>query len=156
MKTKIASVIAFLLIVMLCALSLARPARTRADAVCFSALKELGDVYEFGVCEPGHAFDCSALVSYCFANAGIEVPPSAQNIGYTQNMTRNEDLTTLRRGDILCFDTVKDSDRSDHVGIYLGRGLFIHASSAKGRVTISRVSDYENVFSWALDFFEAR
>ena len=56
----------------------------------------------------------------------------------------------LKRGDIVCMNTITDSDLSDHVGIYLGGGKFVHASSAAGKVIISSVTSgyYNRVFSW--------
>ena len=56
----------------------------------------------------------------------------------------------MRRGDIVCMDTVSDNDLSDHVGIYLGNSQMIHASSGGGEVIISSLSSgyYNRVFSW--------
>ena len=60
---------------------------------------------------------------------------------------------TLKRGDIVCFNTISDSDLVDHVGIYLGSGYFIHASSGTSngkQVVVSSLSSgfYNRVFSW--------
>ena len=48
------------------------------------------------------------------------------------------------------FDTVTDNDPSDHAGIYLGGGWFIHASSGQGKVVVSNLASgyYNRVFSW--------
>ena len=131
--------------------ALARPARTRADVVIAAALAELGDAYVRAACEPGRAFDCSALVSYCYNRIGVEFRPLAVAIGYTEKFDRVYDLDRLRRGDIACFDTVSDDDLSDHVGICLGGGYFIHASSAAGKVIITPLAAYEDAFSWGID-----
>lgn len=131
--------------------ALGRPARTKADVVIASAIAELGDRYVLAACEPGRAFDCSALVCYCYHKVGITFRPLAVAIGYTEQFGRVYDLTRLQRGDIACFDTVDDNDLSDHVGICLGGGYFIHASSAAGRVVITRLSAYGAYFSWGID-----
>lgn len=156
MKRRIAAYLASALIVaglLFCAL--ARPARTKADVVVAAALAELGDKYVLAACEPGHAFDCSALVSYCYNRIGVEFRPLAVAIGYTEMFDRVYDLGRLQRGDIACFDTVTDNDLSDHVGICLGGGYFIHASSAAGRVVITPLCAYEDVFSWGIDMQSA-
>jgi cell wall-associated NlpC family hydrolase len=152
MKRKIVAYAASALILaglLFCAL--ARPARTRADVVVAAALMELGDKYVLAACEPGRAFDCSALVSHCYLKADIALPPLAVSIGYTEKYGRVYDMGRLQRGDIACFDTVQDNDLSDHVGICLGGGYFIHASSVAGKVVITPLSAYADVFSWGID-----
>ena len=58
-------------------------------------------------------------------------------------------LSSFKRGDLVFFDTVKDNDLCDHVGIYLGSNKFIHASSTQGKVVISTLSGvYADTFSW--------
>ena len=61
-------------------------------------------------------------------------------------------MAELKRGDLVFFDTVADSDLSDHSGLYIGNGKFIHASSSGKKVIISDLSKpgsyYNRVFSW--------
>ena len=59
-------------------------------------------------------------------------------MGYdsTYAINRVTDWTQLRRGDVLCFKSDSSSTIS-HVGLYLGNGKFIHASSSTGRVIYS-------------------
>ena len=57
----------------------------------------------------------------------------------------------LKRGDVVCFDTEPtDGDLSDHTGIYLGQGYFIHSSSGAGKVIVSSLTSgyYKDNFSW--------
>ena len=115
----------------------------------------MGDRYVWGASEPGHAFDCSALISYCYGKIGVTLPPLAKSIGYTEGFSRVDDIPRLLRGDIACFNTVEDDDLSDHVGICLGGGYFIHASSTAGRVVISPLSDYADLFTWGIDMQSA-
>ena len=53
------------------------------------------------------------------------------------------------------FNTVSDGDLSDHAGIYLGAGYFIHASSGQGKVVVSSLASgyYNQVFSWGRRVF---
>ena len=51
-------------------------------------------------------------------------------------------MHALLSGDMLCFDTVRDSDPSDHVGFYMGGNMFVHASSSKHQVTVSALEGF--------------
>lgn len=128
-----------------------------AEKVAASAMEQLGVKYVFGANKPGEAFDCSAFVSYVYSLVGIEFAPLAQTIGYDDRFERVEDIRALEMGDILCFDTIVDKDRSDHVAISLGDGKFIHASSEQGAIVINSIDDYDGYyvdrFSWALRVF---
>ena len=121
-------------------------ASSKADKVISVAKARLGKPYIFGSVGPS-SYDCSGLLMVAYATAGISLPHSAYSIGYTYG--RKVSRSDLTRGDIVCFNTVSDGDLVDHVGIYLGGGAFIHASSAQGRVVISSLSGfYLNAFSW--------
>ena len=75
-------------------------------------------------------FDCSGFTFYCFKQVyGIELLRSAREQGYYKAYTKIETIEELLPGDLVCFNTVEDKDLSDHVGIYMGDGNFIHASS---------------------------
>ncbi len=99
-------------------------------------------------------FDCSGFTSYVFGQLGIEISKASYNQGYMDKFGKpyKAKLTSyseLQRGDLLVFDTNKDDDDlSDHLGIYLGDGTFIHASSSRKMVVISNLIPYGN-FSWA-------
>jgi len=45
----------------------------------------------------------------------------------------------LRPGDLVFFKTTS-RERITHVGVYIGDGKFVHASSAKGRVIVSSLT----------------
>jgi lipoprotein Spr len=49
--------------------------------------------------------------------------------------------TELRPGDLIFFVALKDK-QVDHVGIYLGDAIFVHASYSKGVVVSSLLQDY--------------
>ena len=60
-----------------------------------------------------------------------------------------ESISDLKRGDIVCFNTVSDSDLSDHRHLP-GQRQFVHASSSAGKVVVSSLSSgyYKTNFSW--------
>jgi len=71
-------------------------------------------------------------------------------IGTDETYPLIENIKDLCIGDVVCFDTVEDRDPSDHVGIYLGRNRFVHASSTYGKVVISEIEDvYKDTFTGA-------
>lgn len=102
---------------------------------------------------PPSSFDCSRYVKYCFGKAKISLSASSKSQGYDSKYDRITSISKLKRGDVVVFNTNStDDDLSDHTGIYLGSGKFIHASSAAGKVVVSSLSSgyYERNFSWGL------
>ena len=99
---------------------------------------------------PPKTFDCASYAYYCFRKAdGITLKSASKSQGYDDTYEK-VDYDHLKRGDLVCFDTVSDDDLSDHVGIYLGSGYFLHASSAARKVMLSSLSSgyYKRTFSW--------
>jgi len=99
------------------------------------AKKKLGRRYVWGATGQRNTFDCSGLTSYvCKAN-GIKIPRRAiEQSKVGKPVKRSE----LKPGDLIFFDTSKHRrGYVNHVGIYIGNGKFIHASSAKKKVIIT-------------------
>lgn len=106
---------------------------------------------------PPKSFDCSRFVSYCFKQAKVSMPSGSKEQGYNSKFTLIKNIGSLKRGDIVVFNTNStDGDLSDHTGIYLGNGYFIHASSAAGKVITSNLTSgyYKRNFSWGLRVFK--
>ena len=120
----------------------------KIEKVIEIAKQQLGKPYVYATAGP-KTFDCSGFTKYCYAKVGVSLRRSAQAVGYNDGK-KIEGISNLKRGDIVCFNTVADNDLSDHVGIYLGSGKFIHASSGQAKVVISSLSNsyYNRVFSW--------
>ena len=123
----------------------------KIDKLIALAMAQLDKPYVYATRGPS-TYDCAGLTLYCYREiANITLGRSAQLQGYNERFTKIESISELRRGDLVCFNTVEDdSDLTDHVGIYLGDGKFIHASSEGGKVMISSLSVgfYNRVFSW--------
>lgn len=100
---------------------------------------------------PPKSFNCSQYVKYCFQQAKISVKSTAKDQGYDSGFMKISSIGDLKRGDVVCFNTnTSDGDLSDHTGIYLGSGKFIHASSSAGKVIVSTLSSgyYKKTFAW--------
>ena len=94
-----------------------------------SATSMIGQPYRFGGAAPG-GFDCSGLVMYAAANAGIRVPrTAAEQLQFGAPVRRSE----LQAGDLVFMHL---SSKELHVAIALDRQLFVHAPSSGGRVRV--------------------
>lgn len=71
-------------------------------------------------------FDCSSFVWYCYEHAGIKLGPLNSVTTYTL-VTRGRavPISRLRRGDLILFSNRRQG-ANNHIGIYLGRQLFLH------------------------------
>jgi cell wall-associated NlpC family hydrolase len=103
------------------------------------ARKELGTPYVYGGSSPG-GFDCSGFTRWVFTPKA-SLPHSAASqlalpgYGSYRKIWKVKNLET---GDLVFFDTT--SARVGHVGIFVGHGKFIHASSSHG-VRIDSIHD---------------
>ncbi|HEX3398672.1 MAG TPA: C40 family peptidase [Steroidobacteraceae bacterium] len=94
-----------------------------------SATSMIGQPYRFGGSAPG-GFDCSGLVFYAAANAGISVPrTAAEQLEFGSPVGRAD----LQAGDLVFMHL---SSKELHVAIALDRQLFVHAPSSGGRVRV--------------------
>lgn len=101
-----------------------------------SAKNYLGVPYVWAGMSPS-GFDCSGFVNYIYDLYGYDLDRVAQSI-YSNNGVF-VDKANLQIGDIVCFGYSGSS--INHVGIYIGDGQFIHASSGRGKVVISSLSE---------------
>ena len=128
---------------------------TKIEYVVYVAQNQLGKRYSTDPSVP-KTFDCALLVYYCYKQAGVKLPASAVSQGYNDSYTKIENISDLKRGDMVVFNTNQtDGDLSDHTGIYIGSGKFIHASSGAGLVIVSdlRSGYYNRNFSWGFRIF---
>jgi cell wall-associated NlpC family hydrolase len=101
-----------------------------------TALRYLGVPYEWG----GESFsgvDCSGFVQAVFRHNGIDLPRTADA---QFEVGRHVSMSRLQPGDLVFFQTYTEG--ASHVGIYLGGGRFVHASSSDGVRVDSLSEDY--------------
>ena len=115
------------------------------------AKAQSGKPYVYGTTGP-NSFNCSGFTYYVFKNAaGITLKRTSESQGYDSSYTKISAISNLKVGDLVFFNTNSDdADLCDHVGIYLGSGSFIHASSAGGKVITSSLNSgyYNRTYSW--------
>lgn len=119
----------------------------RIDSLPSIAKSKLGKRYVWGAVGPS-VFDCSGFTSYIYKKKGISIPrTSRQQSKYGKLVDRKH----LKPGDLIFFDTShRRTGVINHVGMYIGNNQFIHASSAKKRVVITKLSNfYSKRFKWA-------
>lgn len=94
-----------------------------------------GKPYRYGGITP-RGFDCSGFVHYTYGQAGMPIPRTTKEQYRT---ARRLSIDEARPGDLLFFRI--NSRKLSHVGLYVGNGRFIHASTAKKRVTEASLDD---------------
>ncbi|MEV4137065.1 C40 family peptidase [Dactylosporangium sp. NPDC049742] len=92
------------------------------------ALAQVGKGYGFGSAGPDR-FDCSGLVAAAFQRIGISLP---HQTGGLARVGRPVGRGELRPGDLVF-------PASGHVGIYVGGGRMVHASTERGGVKLSPI-----------------
>jgi cell wall-associated NlpC family hydrolase len=95
-----------------------------------TALAQVGDPYVSAGTGPD-GFDCSGLTAYAWAAAGVALPHSSlaqSRMGHA--VTRSQ----LQPGDIVYFYSPVG-----HVGLYIGRGMMVHAPTTGQTVTVTSV-----------------
>lgn len=107
------------------------------DQLVAYAKQFLGYPYVYGGVSPS-GFDCSGFAKYVYAHFGVELSHSSSaQINSGVRVSANE----LQPGDLVFFAQTSSGSIS-HVGIYIGNGEFIHASSPSTGVIISSMSSH--------------
>lgn len=108
----------------------------RGSAVASFALQFVGNPYVYGGSSLTNGTDCSGFTMSVYANFGVSLPHSSgaqRSVGYDVG-----GLANAQPGDLVCY--------SGHVGLYIGNGQIVHASTAKTGIKVSNAS-YRPVLS---------
>ena len=106
------------------------------DSLVTLARAQVGKRYITGGQSPESGFDCSGLVRYVMSALHVDVPRTARQQAKV-GLAIHRDTSRLRPGDLLTFSRNKRD--VSHVGIYVGDGRFVHASSVAGQVIESNI-----------------
>ena len=105
---------------------------TTAGVAVKAALSQIGVTYKFGALSPGVAFDCSGLMVYAWAKAGVSIPRSSRS--------QYGALTRIPTGAAQPGDLIFTRNPVGHVGMYLGNGQMIAAPRTGDVVKVYAVS----------------
>ncbi len=97
------------------------------QAVANYALQFVGNPYVYGGTSLTNGADCSGFVMSVYANFGVSLPHS--DAGDRTQGYGVDGLANAQPGDIVCY--------SGHVGIYIGGGQIVHASSSRTGIIVS-------------------
>ena len=105
------------------------PTSSNGQAVANYACQFVGNPYVYGGSSLTNGTDCSGFVMSVYGAFGISLPHSSSALrgcGYEVS------LSQAQPGDIVCY--------SGHVGIYIGNGTIVHASTPSSGITYSNVN----------------
>ena len=108
----------------------ASPAGATAASAVQHALGKLGAPYRWGGNGPS-SFDCSGLVNWAYDQVGVDLPRTSRALSRTGTPV---DRANLRPGDLVFFYSPVS-----HVGIYIGNGQMVHASTSGKPVVVADV-----------------
>jgi cell wall-associated NlpC family hydrolase len=109
-----------------------------ADAVIAAAMTQLGVPYVWGGESPGVGFDCSGLVQWAYARAGIALPRTTQQQVLVGMPVAVEDT---QPGDLVFTRSYRDGVVTDlsHVAIAVGGGMEIVAPHTGALVRVQPI-----------------
>ena len=97
--------------------------------------------------------DCSGFTSWVYRQVGITLPRSSYAYG---NVGVGVSYSNAQPGDILAMDARRSSDGRtviSHVGIYIGNGKMIHASTSRRQIV---VQDVNTILRWGAKLISVR
>ena len=105
----------------------------------------LGTRYRLGGISQTTGLDCSGLIKQIWQRLGlVELPHQAASMAKLGTPVQLRDVQV---GDLIFFNTT--GKQNSHVGVYVGNGRFIHASSVLKKVTENSLSEsyYQKTFN---------
>lgn len=117
-----------------------------SNEIVSSAKNLIGIKYRYGGTTKA-GFDCSGFVGYIYKNQGVNLSRTAAGIYSTGTAVKKANLVV---GDLVFFNT--SGKGVSHVGMYIGSGKFIHASTSKG----VRMDKLDDPYYWGNKYVGAK
>ncbi|KJV27793.1 C40 family peptidase [Luteibacter yeojuensis] len=123
------------------------PPPDAANDVLFRAIGLVGTPYRWGGNTPAGGFDCSGLINYIYmTSTGLRLPRTSAEMAALDKPKVGE--SDLASGDLVFFGR----GHVTHVGVYVGKGRFVHAPNSGGAV---RLDDLDGAY-WKENFVYGR
>ncbi|MEO7073562.1 MAG: C40 family peptidase [Rhodanobacter sp.] len=107
-----------------------------ANDILFRAMALVGTPYRWGGNTPASGFDCSGLVDYIYQAAiGRRLPRNSRAMAAMEGR-KVQRMAQLASGDLVFFASSGDIS---HVGVYVGKGRFVHAPNSGGTVRLDDI-----------------
>lgn len=107
-----------------------------ANDILFRAIGLVGTPYRWGGNTPDSGFDCSGLVDYIYrTEASIELPRTSRAMAAVDG-EKIRRMAQLASGDLVFFTI---GGAISHVGVYVGKGRFVHAPDSGGTVRLDNL-----------------
>lgn len=126
------------------------PASGKRQAVIDFALEKLGMRYVWGGDSDAEGgYDCSGLLFYAFAKAGIDMPRVSMD---QATKGKRVSLTDLKPGDLVAWENNPRQSGADHIALYLGNGEILEAPNSKNRIRRRKLRANEGAWGVKLDY----
>ncbi len=113
----------------------ARLTQEQANDVTLYAISLVGTPYRYGGNTPASGFDCSGLIGHVYqTRAGVRAP---RTVAALVDWGQPVPAQSLRSGDLVVFT---QKGVTNHAGIYVGEGRFVHAPSTGGEVRLDALN----------------
>lgn len=120
----------------------AKLSEVQRDSIIENSRALLGVRYKWAGETPERGMDCSGFVRYVFKKFGLDLPHSSAILAKV-GAPIGKDTSEMRVGDLLVFSKMQ-SKRISHVGIYVGDGMMVHASSTSKAVVETPIVEYRD------------
>lgn len=108
----------------------------KSNRLLAQAFRLKGVPYRYGMSST-RGSDCSGFTSLVYRSQGVRLPRTS---GEQSKVGAKVGKESLQKGDLVFFKTNRGT-RINHVGIYIGDGKFIHASSGGGKVQVNSLNE---------------